>query len=390
MKNVLFLTSGLYYDPDRTTTQEQFRALSKQFRGHIFGVVYEPKHQHITLDEFEVHGLLAPKFAQGYGTLGGLYRLILYCTFAIFNALYIHYIRRDKLDTVIACDAFKTGLLALVIRKLTGAKVGLDIVGNYVKAFQVNSPNPTGLDLLKQRFTLWVTPRVINRADGVKLLYENQLEGFSGIRPDLRPMCFHDIVPLEQFHPKQSPTPYILIAGHPWFLKGVDLVLTAFARLEQHHPEWRLKIAGYCPEPEPFYEMAQPFAQKVDFFPNGVPYSEMVELMCNCSIFVLASRTEAMGRVLLEAMAAEKPVVAANVDGIPRIVENDKTGLLFETNSADDLRHKLDIIMSDPTLAQTMGKLGALRARNHFSERRYAELFSRFIESLSSPSISTQ
>lgn len=380
MKNVLFLTSGLYYDPDRITTQAQFHALSDRFRGHVLGAVYNPSHRHVQLSSFEVHGLFVPKFAHGYGTFAGLFRLVMYCFFVLYRALYIHFIRGDKLDAVIACDAFKTGLLALVIRKLTGAKVGLDIVGNYAKAFEVNSPNPTGLERIKQKFTLWITPRIINSADGVKLLYEEQLESYRGLRSNLKLDCFHDIVPLGKFHAAQSSPPYILIAGHPWFLKGVDLLLEAFGKLEKQHSEWRLKIVGYCTDPDPFIAIARPFASKVDFFPNGVPYEQMVALMCNCSIFVLASRTEAMGRVLLEAMAAEKPVVAANVDGIPRIVDNGKTGLLFETGSADDLYLKLNHLMSNLHLASDMGAQGAQRAHTFFSERRYAERFCNFID----------
>lgn len=383
MKNVLFLTSGLFFNPLDTVTREKFQALSQQLRGHVFGVVYEHSHKNIQLDNFTVNGLLVPKFAQGYSTLGGLYRLMLYCIFVIASALYLHYIRRDKLDAVIACDAFKTGLLAIVIGKLTGAKVGLDIVGNYVKAFKVNSPNPAGLDRLKQKFTLWVTPRVINYADGIKLLYEEQLDELPNLRANLKITCFHDVVPLARFQARQSTAPYILTAGHPWYLKGVDLVIAAFGHLHALYPQWRLKVVGYCPEPEAFYEMAQSFADKVDFFPNGVRYPDMVELMCNCSIFVLASRTEAMGRVLLEAMAAEKPVVASNVDGIPRIVENAKTGLLFASDDIQELCHKLDILMSNPALAREMGMAGAQRAHNNFSERQYANLFSDFIDSLS-------
>jgi len=382
MKNVLFLTSGLFYDPTVYITNRQFQILSSELRGHILGVVYEDYHKNVTLSNFQVHGIRAPKFAQGYGAIGGIYRLAMYCLFVIFKTLHIHYIQRDKLDAVIACDAFKTGVLALIIRRLTGAKVGLDIVGNYVKAFEVNSPNPTGLSWVKQKFTLWVAPKIINRANGVKLLYEAQLEGLHGIRPDLEVACFHDIVPLEKFSPKSQTPPYILIAGHPWFLKGVDLLLTAFGRLHSRFPTYRLKVVGYCLEPDAFFDMAEGFKDKVDFFPNGVPYSEMTELICGCEIFVLASRTEAMGRVLLEAMSAAKPVIGSRIDGIPRIVKDEETGLLFECGNADDLYEKLLRLMAHPEIAQKMGHAGALHVREYFSEALYGKYFTEFVQKI--------
>ena len=60
--------------------------------------------------------------------------------------------------------------------------------------------------------------------------------------------------------------------------------------------------------------------------------------MARCRVFVLPSRTEAMGRVLIEAMAMGKTCIASAVDGIPHYVRDEDTGLLFRSGDAADCR----------------------------------------------------
>lgn len=79
---------------------------------------------------------------------------------------------------------------------------------------------------------------------------------------------------------------------------------------------------------------------------------------------VLASQQEALGLVLLEAMAAGTPVVAARVGGVPEIVDDGATGLLFESGDADGLIAGLTAIISAPTEAARR----AARAREFVSQ----------------------
>ena len=88
-----------------------------------------------------------------------------------------------------------------------------------------------------------------------------------------------------------------------------------------------------------------------------------------------------MGRVLLEAWAASKPVVASRVDGIPRYVEHEVNGLLFESENIDDLARQLDRVLSDDILRRELGRSGLKILRSKLNEevfaRSYAELVQR-------------
>jgi glycosyltransferase involved in cell wall biosynthesis len=89
---------------------------------------------------------------------------------------------------------------------------------------------------------------------------------------------------------------------------------------------------------------------------------EMPAQIQECSIFVLPSRSEAMGRVLVEAMAAGKARIGANVDGIPTVIEDGVDGLLFRVGDAADLSLKMQMLMTDSRLRHTLAKAAKNRA----------------------------
>ena len=90
-------------------------------------------------------------------------------------------------------------------------------------------------------------------------------------------------------------------------------------------------------------------------FHKPVFYDKVVKLMAGCSLFILPSRTEAMGRVLLEAMACEKPIIASNVGGIPEVIKNGYNGLLFKSENVDDLADKIRLVLSNKKFALMLG-----------------------------------
>jgi glycosyltransferase involved in cell wall biosynthesis len=73
------------------------------------------------------------------------------------------------------------------------------------------------------------------------------------------------------------------------------------------------------------------FAGTNTFFPGYLEGAELAAAFASADVFALPSRTETLGLVLLEAMAAGCPVVAARAGGIPDIVEDGVSGLLYDT-----------------------------------------------------------
>jgi glycosyltransferase involved in cell wall biosynthesis len=158
----------------------------------------------------------------------------------------------------------------------------------------------------------------------------------------------------------------------------VDVLIKAFHLVSDEFKDWSLKIVGFCQDRSPFVALASD-NDRIAFF-DPIWYPEVIALMADCSLFVLPSRTEAMGRVLLEAMASGKPVIGSNVDGIPYVIEHGVNGLLFESENVEDLAAKMRAVISDPAYAARLGERAREFVCRERSEECYLERFSHMIE----------
>jgi glycosyltransferase involved in cell wall biosynthesis len=70
-------------------------------------------------------------------------------------------------------------------------------------------------------------------------------------------------------------------------------------------------------------------------------------------------------------MAAGKPRIGSNVDGIPNVINDGIDGLLVEPENVEDLTQKLDILMGNKGLRKQLGEAGSKRAKEEFTEENY-------------------
>jgi glycosyltransferase involved in cell wall biosynthesis len=83
--------------------------------------------------------------------------------------------------------------------------------------------------------------------------------------------------------------------------------------------------------------------------------SDVSAALDESTLLVLPSRSEGMGRVLIEAFCRARPVVASRVGGIPDLVEDGVNGLLVEPGNATALAEALVAVLGDPELAVRLG-----------------------------------
>jgi len=274
-------------------------------------------------------------------------------------------------DFIVSYGASITGLAAITLQMFSKAKLIVEISGVPDKAYLYGDSLEKQSAFFRQRFTDWLLRVCLRRTSRIHLLFSAQLEAFPEFLNKPKSV-FHEFVPVSSFQPSEVDEKYILFIGHPWFLKGVDVLLDAFRQLSPRHPEYRLKIVGWCTDRVPFERLAEGLPVE---FSKGVPYPEALELIRKCSLFVLPSRTEAMGRVLLEAMAIGKPVVASRVDGIPAIIEDGENGLLFAPENPSDLARQIEAVLDDEVLAERLRTNGLRRVREEFNEKAFVSHF---------------
>jgi len=112
---------------------------------------------------------------------------------------------------------------------------------------------------------------------------------------------------------------------------------------------------------------------------------DVERMMAICDVIVHTSLYEGMGRVLAEALAMGKPLVATAVDGVPEIVKDGERGLLVQPDDPSALARTIVEMLNDPSRAQTIGQAGREWVLSRFSvetmirqiDRLYQELLER-------------
>ncbi len=170
---------------------------------------------------------------------------------------------------------------------------------------------------------------------------------------------------IDDVKPLELNPPNILFVGLLWNVKGVDILLNAVPIIKKSIPDLSVYIVGSGPCENELKKLVKELDIEENIkFLGFISGKEKYSYYTSADICVFPSRHEAFGITLLEAMACGKPVVASNVGGIPYVVEDGKTGLLFEGGNVEDLAEKVIALLNDEKLRDKMGKAGRERVKD--------------------------
>lgn len=157
--------------------------------------------------------------------------------------------------------------------------------------------------------------------------------------------------------PEQRDRPYILGIGRHVPQKGFDVLIEAFRKIEDEFPDIDLVLAGDGVEHERLRQLAS--GSRVELI-GAVPSERAFELFRGATAFVLSSRHEPQGIVVVEAMAAGVPVLATAVGGVPETVRDDVNGLLIPGENATAMADGLRRILAHPAAARQRAAQAAI------------------------------
>jgi glycosyltransferase involved in cell wall biosynthesis len=174
-----------------------------------------------------------------------------------------------------------------------------------------------------------------------------------------------------------------------WLLpvKGPQHLLNAMRLVWPRHPDADLVFVGRG-------DLEGPLGAQASFTGHGervrfLGWREDVrEIMPLFDLLVLPSLNEGMGRVLLEAMAAGRPIVASRVGGIPDLVQHGDNGFLVPPGNEHELAERISELLADPALGAHMGAMGRVRCRE-FGVGAMAAKLDRLYSGLLAPEIVT-
>ena len=170
----------------------------------------------------------------------------------------------------------------------------------------------------------------------------------------------------------------IISIGRYAYEKGNDLLLKAWLKVEKGCTDWQLDIYGMG-EQKPYFSLMDELGLDRSRCHLHGSLDNVKDEYLNSSVFLLPSRFEGFGLVIIEAMSCGLPVVSFDCENGPRnIINNGKNGILVPAFDVDDYADKILQLIQDFNLRQQMGAEAHLASRSyeiHIIATRWQRLF---------------
>lgn len=187
-----------------------------------------------------------------------------------------------------------------------------------------------------------------------------------------------NFVDISRMTPKGSPGDYFVFFGRLGPEKGIKTLVLAAAKSGV-----KVKIAGTGPLEDELKELIEKTGANVELLGYRVG-EELFDVIRNARAVVLPSEWYENAPIsIMEAYALERPVIGANIGGIPEMIREDETGALFESTNVDDLSEVLTKFdrMDDETII-SMGRTGRQWVELDFTVDRYIERLTELYQEL--------
>ncbi len=303
----------------------------------------------------KAHGILCQLLGMLY-ILSGTFKAIRLAAQYRYDVVHVHW-------------PFPHGVMGWLAARLTGAK--------YVA-------NCHGAELAMGRQKKWIAHALafaLRRADQIICNSSHTRQEILNVSQ--RPAT---IIPYGSTVKIDAPKPASLkAAGEPIRLltcgrlierKGIDVLLYALPSLLRRH-NVILDITGKGDMEAEWKALAKELhLENVVTFHGFVSNEKLGELYRDCDLYVHPSvfdsrgDTEGLGVVLIEALLNQKPVVASGVGGIVDVIHHLQTGILVDEKIPSDLADAIELLITNPDLAQSLAKNGREFALWHFNWER--------------------
>lgn len=209
---------------------------------------------------------------------------------------------------------------------------------------------------------------VLSLADTVVLFHEG-LEArakslhlrYRIIHNGINPEHFTNATPAADI-PKEPDEVLITYIGRLDKIKGyLDFLLVA-KTLAKQHPHVKFLVVGNTHNREAVIQEYQ--SSQIVF--TGVR-KDIPNVLARSDVLVLPTYGDGLPNVIMEAMAAGKPCVASNINGIPYLIDDGVTGFVLEPGDTESLMKHIVTLINDASLRTRMGSAGQQKALTHFN-----------------------
>jgi len=286
-------------------------------------------------------------------------------------ALLIRYMRKYQ-PSVVHCHGFRAGLYGRLAAKLASPKIKTVLTVHGFHFFYCQNQLKKKLLILLEHIMQPLTHCVIavSKTDWQHLLEcgliskEKSRVILNGIPPVSSPPGDKEET-RSRLGLSTHEQPIIATVARLHYQKGVIYFLKAAPRILQFYPNAYFLIVGDGPEREELLQTAKDLniLHNLRFLGNR---EDVIDILRVVDVFVLASLWEGLPLSLLEAIRAEIPIVATDVDGNRDVIENGVSGLLVPPKNQEALAESVLRLLKDPSLAASVVKKAKIRWMTDF------------------------
>lgn len=314
MSNLLHLSANMYRPEINFAdhTAKIWRELSKDFdEYHVLGRSID-NHFH-NVDEGNIHLHLIPKIARSQST------------FVISSLLLPHFVKKYKIDVILAQSSVAGGLSAVIAKKMYGCKLLTEIHGEeYFTRYQRS----------------WILRSIrdftFRNSDKIRALSPKMVEKLNKIGFSENIYIVPNRVNLKLFNkPKENQeingVVKLISVGRFWEAKNYTFLLNNIDNLKF---PFHLKLIGGGRLKSSYEAIIREkgLEEKVTLI-DSVPQEMLVKELYSSNIYVQSSIQEGVPRTIIEAMGMRLPIITTNVGSIEGIIVDGYNGLLCEPNS---------------------------------------------------------
>jgi glycosyltransferase involved in cell wall biosynthesis len=266
----------------------------------------------------------------------------------------------------------------------TGARIVVELHGDWRTATRLyGSPQRRYLSPLADAVGVFG----LRRADGVRTVssYTSALVRDLGVEPAAEFAAFMDFEAFTERPPVPlPPAPAALFVGVLELYKNVDGLARAWRLAAPRLPGVQLRIVGRGSRRDVAAELVRDLPAQTSWTERLTP-AEVARALDEATCLVLPSRSEGLGRVLIEAFLRARPAVAMGVGGIRDVVEDGINGLLVDSD--EELAAALVRVLSERQLAERLAA-GAARSAGRWvtTPDAYAERMAELLRPYTDPS----
>lgn len=299
-------------------------------------------------------------------------QLPIFCIIELISTLWI--IRTKKIALINSHWLLPQGFVGALCSKIFGISHFVSVHGSDIQFIMDNPLGKVLFNYIASNSTLIVANSSYTK-DRILALNSRYLDKIRVIPMGVNTHHSSKCYPRNSEHTR----PIILTVGRLVEIKGIQYLVRSMEYVTRRMPSAVLMIVGDGPERNNLVQLTKALGLDDNvIFVGDVKSTQMSEYYRSADVFVLPSITlngqsEALGVVLIEAMASGVPVIGTNTGGIPDIISDGVNGLLVPERDSANLAEKICMILSDPNLAECLAREGLNTVCEKFSWDRVAQ-----------------